>query len=44
MSKAVISGFVLTFVSPFLVSLLIFEDFLWVVWFLGCENIKISLE
>jgi hypothetical protein len=44
MSKAVISGFVLTFVSPFLVRLLIFGDSLWVLWFLGCENIEISLE
>jgi hypothetical protein len=44
MSKAVMSGFVLTFVSPFLVRLLIFEDSLWVLWFLGYENIEISLE
>jgi hypothetical protein len=44
MSKAVISGFVLTFVSPFLVRLLIFEESLRVLCVLGCENIEISLE
>lgn len=44
MSKAEMSGFVLTFVSPFLVRVLIFEDSLWVLWFLGYENIEISLE